>query len=305
MPALITYNPQRIGQPGLLSVFVIVGNGCNRFLQLQIQMTDTDTTFLHSVKLIDFFTIRCYNNNMYLQKNSVIHRLNPLTRIFSLFLLWGICIVFQQPLYLLGIFGMIFIIALIGQCFKKIAKIFYLFLGISICSVFLWSIGDRIFHLNISKEFLLFLLSVWFKMGAVILVGIIFISCIIVEELDYGLSRLGIYHGIASLITMSFRWICLYHKTRETIIRGQSLRGMDTALQSIREKLSSFILSINITTCRFQATIAAMEGKGFGISRKRSYSGSYPVGIRDYIALTFIVFFGAFCLFLRLSGYGG
>ncbi|MDI6782407.1 MAG: energy-coupling factor transporter transmembrane component T [bacterium] len=242
---------------------------------------------------------------MYLQRISTIHKLNPLTRIFSLFLLWGICIIFQQPLYLLGIFGMIFIIALIGQCFKKIAQVFYLFLGISICSILLWSVGDRIFHLNISREFLLFLLSIWFRTGAVILVGIIFVSCIIVEELDYGLSRLGMYHGFVSLVTGSFRWICLYHKTRKAVIRGQSLRGMDTALQNIREKWSSYILSINITACRFQAITAAMEGKGFGISRRRSYSGNYPVGIKDYISLTVIVFFGAFCLFLRLSGYGG
>jgi energy-coupling factor transporter transmembrane protein EcfT len=230
--------------------------------------------------------------------------MNPLTRIFSLFLLWGICIIFKQPLYLLGIFGMIFVIALIGQCFKKIAQVFYLFLGISICSVLLWSVGDRIFHLNISREFLLFFLSIWFKAGAIILVGIIFVSCIVVEELDYGLSRLGIYHGLVSLFNRIFRWICLYHKTRKAIVRGQSLRGIDAALQNIKEKLSSFILSINITTCRFQAITAAMDGKGFGISRKRSYSDSYTVGMSDYIALTFIVFFGAFCLFLRLSGYG-
>ena len=241
---------------------------------------------------------------MYLQKISAIHKLNPLTRIFSLFLLWGICIIFRQPLYLLGIFGMIFVIALFGQCFKKIAQVFYLFLGISICSVLLWSVGDRIFHLNISREFLLFLLSIWFKTGAVILVGIIFVSCIIVEELDYGLHRIGIHHSFILLVTATFRWICLYHKTRKAIIHGQNLRGMDTALQNIKEKWSSFILSISITACKFQAITAAMEGKCFGISRKRSYSGNYPVGIGDYIALTVIVFFGAFCLFLRLSGYG-
>ncbi|MFH1860723.1 MAG: energy-coupling factor transporter transmembrane component T [bacterium] len=241
---------------------------------------------------------------MYLQRISTIHRLNPLTKIFSLVLLWGICIIFQQPIYLLGIFGMIFVIALIGQCFKKIARVFYLFLGISICSVLLWSIGERIFHFNISREFLLFFLSVWFKTGAIILVGIIFVSCIVVEELNYGLNRLGVYHGLLSLFARMFRWICLYHKTREDIIRGQRLRGMDTALQNIREKLSSFILSVNITTYRLKAISVAMEGKGFGISHKRSYSDNYPVGMSDYATLTFMVFFGAFCLFLRLSGYG-
>lgn len=241
---------------------------------------------------------------MYLQRISVIHKLNPLTKIFALFLLWGMCIIFQHPLYLLGMFGMIFILALIGACFKKIAQVFYFFLGISICSVLLWSIGDRIFHLNVSRDILLYLISVWFKTGAIILIGIIFVSCIVVEELAYGLSRLGIPSGLLPLFINPFRWLLLYHETKENSICGQELRGMDITSQGIRERLSSFILCISVATHKFKIITAAMEAKGFGISRKRSYSDNYRVGMSDYITLTFLVFFGAFCLFLRLSGYG-
>ncbi|OIP41932.1 hypothetical protein AUJ95_02565 [Candidatus Desantisbacteria bacterium CG2_30_40_21] len=241
---------------------------------------------------------------MYLQRISVIHKLNPLTKIFSLFLLWGICVIFKHPIYLLGIFGMIFILALIGACFKKIAHVFYLFLGISICSVLLWSIGDRIFHLHISRDILLHLISVWFKIGAIILIGIIFVSCIVVEELAYGLSRLGIPSGLLPLFINPFRWMSLYHETKENSICGQELRGMDISSQGIKERLSSCILCISITNHKFKIITAAMEARGFGISHKRSYSDNYQVGVIDYITLSFLVFFGAFCLFLRLSGYG-
>ncbi len=134
--------------------------------------------------------------------------------------------------------------------------------------------------------------------------GIIFASCIVVEELAYGLSRLGVPSGLLPLFINPFRWLLLYHETKENNICGQELRGMDIVSQGLKERLASCILCISITTHKFKIITAAMEARGFGISRKRSYSDNYRVGMLDYITLSFLVFFGAFCLFLRLSGYG-
>lgn len=174
----------------------------------------------------------------YYNKDSIVHRLNPIFKIISLIIMI-VSIFFIDSYVDVLMLGTYLLLAIV---YSNISIKTYLknILGIKIFLIFIFVI-DIIFYTNINR-----IIFDLFKLIFIILYSSILTYTTVITELTYGiekilspLSKVLPVSDIAMVITLTLRYIPSLTHEADRIIRAQKMRGINFDTKNIKEKILS------------------------------------------------------------------
>lgn len=249
----------------------------------------------------------------YSHKDTWIHRLCGVTKMIF-FILWSIIGMVTYDTRVLA-FMLLFSIAMFIMSktdYKQVATVFKiigLFLVINVIAIFFFSPyeGVKIYqsktelmHLfgnySFTREQIFYEINVILKYFTVIPIALMFIVTTNPSEFAASLSKLGVKYSIGYSIAIALRYIPDVQKDFNEIKLAQEARGIDmsknaklaTRIKSIIAILFPLIFS---SLERIDAIANAMELRGFGKHKKRTWYSERKFQISDYVSLMFIVIF--------------
>lgn len=252
--------------------------------------------------MIDIFTD-------YVQGDSFLHKLHPLTKIFLTLAALVICFMENNLLFLLSVLGAVVIIAAFSGLFSKIVKVlfglFILSVILIICQVFFVDEGKTLFYVipfaeigRITDEGLR--LSAIMALRMMITVSTIPLLMMTTRMSDLASTLTGnlkLPYSYVFMFLTAIQFIPAYLSEMQRIMKAQMARGYDSDTKNIFKKVSIIIsLAVPLLVMavrRVQTRAVSMEIRGFGRANRTNYRVINP-GARDYIVILLtIVLIGA------------
>lgn len=243
----------------------------------------------------------------YIKKDSPIHKLTGSTK-FIFFLVWSFAaMITYDTRVLLGmlLFGVAFFFASrLGWKDIRFAVLFMVWLIlVNIIALFLFSpeqgvgiYGTRteLVHLfwrySLIAEELFYLFNFTLKYLAVIPVALLFILTTDPSEFAASLNKIGVSYRVGYSVAIALRYIPDVQRDFREISQAQQARGIDLSKKdklTNRLKNSAAILFPLVLSSldRIEVISNAMELRGFGRNRKRTWIVERPFKKQDYIAI--------------------
>ena len=252
---------------------------------------------------------------LYLDKNTAFHRLHPVTKIFSLLLLFIVAILFNHPLYVLALAVFVILIGGLSRSLSNLRRIWVLLILLLIfCSV-LWPLflkGSILLRklgpFSIYRESVLYAVAMGLRLDMMLICGMIFLSCTRIEEFTAGLNKLGLPFSVSFALSLAFRLVPTFAATTSTVVQAQKSRGLDLEsgwILSRMKKHVPLLIPIFIYAIRNADLLAmALESKSFGLRKDRTYYREFKANLSDYTTIAFLVILNAACIYLRLNRMG-
>jgi len=247
---------------------------------------------------------------LYLDKNTIVHRLDPRTKVILLFCSFVMALMFTNPYILSAIAAIIVIYGVMGKSLANLKRIRMILIMIFLLSLVLWSLsykgGSTQLLGPITLEGILFGVATGIKFDAMIISGMVFLSSTKMEEISLGLVKMKVPYRGAFAFSTALRLVPMIVSTSYTIIQAQSSRGLDLKSGNIFSRIKKYIplviptiLSVIRNTNVFAM---ALESKGFGYSEERSNYLNIYLKKNDYVFLSLGVLLTIGCIFIRVVG---
>lgn len=235
---------------------------------------------------------------LYVDNNSVLHRLDPRTKLVIMLMSFSIAVMFMNIIVL----GFLMIIMIIygasGQILGNFKRIRVVLVMITLFSLVIWTIArpsdNKVFIFSL--EGLFYGIMVALKTNTMIISGMVFLSSTKIEEISEALVKFKIPYRVAFAFATAIRLVPMIVATSYTIIQAQKSRGLDldsgNILQKIRKYLPLMIPTIISVIRSTNIFSMALESKGFGYSNNRTNYLLLTMKGSDY----FILFLGIILL---------
>jgi energy-coupling factor transport system permease protein len=251
------------------------------------------------------------NIDFFLDRDTVIHRLDGRTKILLFLLAFVALVLFEDPLFILPLVLLILIQNILAHARGNIWRIRFLLIILTVTSVVMWNLfasGETHLFWFVDLESLKYSLARTMVMLFMIISGLNLLSTTRNEELVLGMIKLGMPYRVGFAISTALRMVPTIASSIYTISQAQRSRGLDLESGNILERLKKYIpllIPVFISTIRGTNVFGmALESKGFGARPDRTYYLKMEMEKRDYITLAFVIVVVIFCLYLNFSGYG-
>lgn len=249
---------------------------------------------------------------LYLDRNTWVHRLDPRTKMLLLVGTFVLAVMFLDPLYQLVVLALVVAFGASARSLANLRRIWFILLMVGVMSVLLWSIfaqGQTPLFLFVERESLLYGIGVALRIDITIIAGMIFLSTTRNEEIAGGLVKFGVPYRFAFAVSTALRLVPTVAATGSTIGQAQRSRGLDLDSGSFLERVRKYIpllVPVFVSTIRSTNVFSmALESKGFGASKKRTYYLRLAMGRSDVAALVAFAALLAAAIALRWLGFGG
>jgi energy-coupling factor transport system permease protein len=252
---------------------------------------------------------------LYIDKSSLIHRLNPTVKVLALItMFWSVYWV-DQPLALLPLGLLMLIIAQVTHSWPNFYRLRWLFILLIFFTTLAWMVfyrkGPPLLNLpliHFSRTSILFGLGRGLKLAELLATSVLFLSTTRVEEFTAGLSRLGVPYRADFAITLAFRLVPLFIDSAVTIVQAQSLRGYEFnrggPIARVRRYVPVMIPVFMGALRKANNMAMALEARGFGYSNEPTSYIDYPIRPRDRIAFVLLIGIAIAQFMIYYSGYG-
>jgi len=243
----------------------------------------------------------------YIERNSPVHNLTGAAKLV-IFLLWSVLVMlsFNTPvLVLLAIFGIaIFIISKIR--FSEISFIFkmmVLFLALNLAAIYLFApeqgvkiyqtrnvIWEGFGRFTLTWEQLFYEFNVFLKYVTIIPPALLLIITTHPSEFASSLNRIGVPYTAAYSVSLTLRYIPDIQRDFESIYQAQQARGLELSRRAswykrIKRTVPLLLPLIFSSIDRIDIISRAMELRGFGKYKKRTWYSSKPFGRADIVSI--------------------
>lgn len=228
----------------------------------------------------------------YLERESFMHRLHPLTKIL---LLAGNCLlalIARRPASLLVALALVLAQTAIGQSLANLRRVRTFLLLASVFGVLLWTLfgrGATPLALWMTREGLRAGIVAALRIDVFILAGALFLSTARNEEIIQGLLRLGLPYPLCFAFSTALRLAPTFVGTGWAVREAQKARGLDPDAGSLAARLRKsvpLLVPTFLTTIRMTGHLAmSLEAKGFGLRKARTSLLETRFGARDAAAL--------------------
>ena len=253
---------------------------------------------------------------LYVDKRSFIHSLDPRTKLIWVASVFAWSMTFNHPLWTGMIFIIAFAFALASKTLKDVKFALPGMVSLFLMCLVLWPIFRRqgtvvlfqIGPLAFYWESVLYSLAVGIRLVAMILTGVIFLNATRIEDLEVGLTKLGLPYPIAFGISGIFRFIPTLMGDGQLILSAQEARGLDLRSGSIFTKMRKAVpimAPLLVTTFRRTGELAmAIESRGLMMDAKRNSIIQIGFKKRDWFISATGVSLSIVFAILRIYGYG-
>ncbi len=243
----------------------------------------------------------------YLKGDSPLHRLTGLTKLLT-FLCWSLMamISFDARALALLLSASLVFFAMSGVKFKQVALVFYLvavMMLLNLVMVFLFSPdeGCRMYgtrtvlielpgRYSVTAEQLFYELTIALKYLTIIPIALLFILTTQPSEFASSLNAIFVPYSIAYAVAIALRYIPDVQRDYRNISAAQQARGLDMsrdvkALTRLRRSAAIVMPLVFASIDRIGSIANAMELRGFGKGRRRTWYTKRPFGCADAVAL--------------------
>jgi energy-coupling factor transport system permease protein len=238
--------------------------------------------------------------SFYLSDNSFIGRRHPATRLLMLLLAFAPPMIVSELAPMIVILSIYTLGAFASGAWRNLWRVKWFIVLFLLVSLSLWSIfhkaGDEAWFqwgpIAPSPGSAAFGLAMGLRLVSFLVPAIIFLSSTRIEDLHYGLLKLGIPYRGAFALSLAFRLTPLFTESAQQIATAQRVRGLDVKKGNIIRRTRFYIAilaPVMIAALRRANGLAiALEAKGFGLQTKRTSIMRYTSGAMDYFWLLFI-----------------
>jgi energy-coupling factor transport system permease protein len=248
---------------------------------------------------------------LYLDYKTFFHRLDARTKILSFFIVFIGILQFEHPLWLIPSLIIVLIYLLFSRSLKNLRRIRHILIVLGISSVIIWnifSVGETQILWFIQFESLLFSINRMLFIFMLVTMGVVLISTTRNEELVMGMIKLGMPYRVGFAISTSLRLVPSIASSLLTITQAQRSRGLDLESGSILERLRKFLpvlIPVFISTIRSTNIFSmALESRGFGARKDRTFFLKMEFSRADYVLLFLGAIYIVISVALNLAGYG-
>ena len=253
--------------------------------------------------------------DLYLDRNTALHRLDPRTKMFALAAVFALALAFNDPTYVGGIAAAMLVVAALGRSLVNLWRLRIIFLLLFIFSSVLWPVMlrgatelARLGPLTVSRESLLYGVAVGLRLDAMVAAGIVFLSSTRVEEFTAALRRLGLPFPVSFAFSLGFRFVPSFADSTYTIIQAQKSRGLDLESGTLFTRLRRHVpLLIPAVICAVRNTdllAMALESRGFGGAGTRTEYLELKLRWSDLLVSFSLSALLAASVWWRVSGHG-
>ena len=248
---------------------------------------------------------------IYLDNNSVIHRLDPRTKIVTFLLTFVAILLFENPLWMLPVTILIVLQLLVSGSVRNLRRIRYILIVLTISSMVLWNLfssGVTPLLGFLTVESFTFAVARTMLMILMISAGMILISTTRNEELVLGMIRLGLPYRVGFAISTSLRLVPTIASSTMTISQAQQSRGLNLQSGGLIERIRKFLpllVPVFISTIRSTNIFGmALESKGFGAREVRTSYLQIKMRPIDWAVIIFALLFVIVSVYFALNGFG-
>lgn len=261
----------------------------------------------------------------YIERPSPVHNLSGVTKLL-VFIMWSsAAMLTYDTRVLLCLFVLSIVFFVISKVkIRDIAFVLILiliFLLLNNIAIYIFSpqqgvkiygtshvLFDIVGRYNVTLEQLFYHVNITLKYFVVIPAALLFIVTTHPSEFAASLNRIGIPYKIAYSVSLAFRYIPDIQRDFRTIAQAQQARGIDL---SRNEKLfkraknaASIVLPLILSSLdRIEVITNAMELRGFGKHKKRSWYSAKAFRTADYV--TMVLGLVMLIVSLIITFYGG
>ena len=256
----------------------------------------------------------------YEKKDTWIHELSGVTKLIF-FLLWSLtsAMTYDTRVLLTMIAVSLVVLKMSRTEFRQVSFVFkaiLVFMVLNVIAIFVIAPyeGCRIYgsrtdliHLYgscwLTKEQLFYLFNIVIKYFTIIPAVFTFLITTDPSELAASLNRIGISYKLTYALAISLRYIPDIQDEYHRIRNAQEARGIEMSgkakLKDRIVRTASIIFPLLFTTMERIDTVSnAMELRGFGKKKKRTWYSARPLKRNDYLVLILTVLFCAVSLFI-------
>ena len=243
----------------------------------------------------------------YVDRDSVIHKMTGTTKLFF-FLFWSIAaMITYDTRVLVGMF-------LLGCIFFKISKLkwkeisfalifMFTLMAINIIGIYVFApeqgveiYGTRheLTHLfwrySVTAEQLFYMFNFLMKYMAVIPIALLFIMTTNPSEFAASMNKIGISYRVGYAVAIALRYIPDVQRDYREISQAQQARGIslgkeEKTLDRIKNSAAILFPLVLSSIQRIETISNAMELRGFGKYKKRTWIMEKPMVKRDYVGI--------------------
>ena len=233
---------------------------------------------------------------LYLDQGSPLHRLDPRTKLFLLFLFFSLALVFNHPAYVAAVTLLVSLGVFLARAQAAIWRFRLLLLLLFFFSVLIWPLTLKGFPVwwswgpfQISRESAGYGLAMGLRLVTFVSAGLLFLSTTRNEEITQGLIGLKVPYPLAFAVATALRLVPTLAGAGATIIQAQVSRGLDLGTGNIFRRLGHFIpqaVPLLLVALRQTNTLAmSLESRGFDPGTPRTWFQALKPGPGDYLVV--------------------
>lgn len=259
----------------------------------------------------------------YSEKDTWIHNLCGVTKLLF-FLLWSVVGMITYDTRILAIMFIISIILFViskteYKQISTVVKVIFGFLVINVLAIFLFAPlqGVEIYHSKsvlftiagnyvVTKEQLFYEGNVVLKYFTVMPVALIFLLTTNPSEFASSLNKIGVKYSIGYSVAIALRYIPDVQTDFREIKTAQEARGIDMSTKvslptRIKSMLAIIFPLIFTSLEKIDMVSNAMELRGFGKNKKRTWYSERRFQKVDYMSILFVVIFCVVAMIITFS----
>lgn len=256
-------------------------------------------------------------------KGTWIHRLCGVSKMIF-FILWSVVgmVTYDTRILLFMFISSLALFAMSKTEYYQVSavlKVIFFFLLVNVIAIFFFAPyqGSKIYgtrteliHLadyySITKEQLFYEINIILKYFTVIPVALMFVVTTNPSEFAASLNKLGIKYTIGYSIAIALRYIPDVQKNFQEIKTAQEARGIDMSknvkLMVRIKNMAAIIFPLIFSSLERIDTISnAMELRGFGKHKKRTWYSERPFKTADYITIGAVILFSILAMVITFQ----
>lgn len=240
----------------------------------------------------------------YIYRDSLIHRLNPLSKLAWALGVMVLALTFNHPYFLLGLLVSVGMVGLMGGVLKDLM---FVMKGLSIFAVILVLL-QVLFYQGEYREALTLGLAMGLRMMTVVLSFLIFLSTTQYKDIILVLTeKLKLPYDYVFMFMTSLRFVPTFLNEAVQVGYAQQVRGCPIDSGNPLRKLKAYIAValplVLISLKKAERLAIAMETRGFGCSN-RTYFKEPIIRPVDYVVISLVVVLIVAAVTLRFKGLG-
>jgi energy-coupling factor transport system permease protein len=247
---------------------------------------------------------------LYSAADSFPYRLDPVTKIIALLVVFQIALTLQHPLYLGGLLLLLLLCMLAWRVLFRVWRGIWVLMAVlflftwGMWSLFLWWGAAAAGVTGV-----MYGAGMGFRLDLMLIGGVVFLITTRVEEFTHAMSRLGLPYRVGFALTLAFRLVPLFLENALTVTEAQTCRGWEVDRGGPVARMRRYvplIVPVFISSLRSADNLSmALESKGFGgATGARRAPGTHRFGWRDAACLGVLLVLDAAVITLRLRGFG-